>query len=281
MNLKLALDRANTKLKQSGIKSSLLDSEILLSKVINKTRAFILLNLNEKIKNDRYHYYMKLIQKRKKGIPIAYLMGEKNFWKYKFTINKDVLIPRPETELIIEQVLKYFRYKSKINFLDIGVGSGCIILSILKEKKNFFGTGIDISDKCLNLSKINADKLGLKNRVKFFKSDVDNFNFGKYDLILSNPPYIKKLDLKYLDRDVIDYEPKMALDGGLEGLSEIRKVIIKSSELIKKNGKLILEIAFDQKKSVKKLLKEKGFYVNNVVKDYANHDRCIISTKLW
>ncbi len=280
MNLKIALDKANIELKQNGIKSSLLDSEILLSKAINKTRTFVLLNLSEKIKDDKYNYYMKLIHKRKKGMPIAYLMGEKSFWKYKFIINEDVLIPRPETELIIEQVLKYFRYRSNINFLDIGVGSGCIILSILKEKKNFFGTGIDLSVKCLNLSKINADKLGLKNRVKFFKSDVDNFNFGKYDLIISNPPYIKKLDLKYLDKDVIDYEPKMALNGGLEGLSEIRKVINKSSELIKKNGKLILEIAFDQKKGVKEILKKKGFYVNNVVKDFANHDRCIISTKL-
>ena len=280
MNLKIALDKANIELKQNGIKSSLLDSEILLSKAINKTREFILLNLNEKIINNNYYYYMKLIHKRKKGMPVAYLMGEKSFWKYKFIINEDVLIPRPETELIIEQALKYFKYRSNINFLDIGVGSGCIILSILKEKKNFFGTGIDLSDKCLNLSKINADKLGLKNRVKFFKSDVDNFNFGKYDLIISNPPYIKNLDLKYLDKDVIDYEPKMALNGGLEGLSEIRKVINKSSELIKKNGKLILEIGFDQKKSVKELLRKKGFYVNNVVKDFSNHDRCIISTKL-
>ena len=137
MNLKIALDKANMELKQNGIKSSLLDSEILLSKAINQTRAFILLNLNEKIKNDNYHYYMKLIHKRKKGMPVAYLTGEKDFWKHKFIINEDVLIPRPETELIIEQALKYFRYKSNVNFLDIGVGSGCIILSILKEKEIF------------------------------------------------------------------------------------------------------------------------------------------------
>ena len=182
--------------------------------------------------------------------------------------------------MIIEQALKYFKYRSNINFLDIGVGSGCIILSILKEKKNFFGTGIDLSDKCLNLSKINADKLGLKNRVKFFKSDVDNFNFGKYDLIISNPPYIKNLDLKYLDKDVIDYEPKMALNGGLEGLSEIRKVINKSSELIKKNGKFILEIGFNQKNKVKSLLKKKGFYINCISRDLGNNDRCIVSTKI-
>ncbi len=190
------------------------------------------------------------------------------------------MIPRPDTEIIIEQVLNIFKNKSKINFLDIGVGSGCILLSILKEKKDYLGTGIDMSNECVKLSKINANKLGVNNRVKIIKSNVDNFNFGKYDLIISNPPYIKKLDLKYLDRDVINFEPKLALNGGLEGLSEIRKVIAKSSELIKKKGKLILEIAFDQKNEVIKLLKDKGFYIENIVKDFAKNDRCIISTKI-
>ena len=130
------------------------------------------------------------------------------------------------------------------------------------------------------MSKINAFKLGVSNRVKLYKYDVDNFIIGKYDLIISNPPYIKKLDLKYLDRDVSKFEPNTALNGGIEGLSEIRKVIDKSSELIKKSGKLILEIAFNQKKDVTKLLRNKGFYVNQVVKDLANNDRCIISTKI-
>ena len=109
------------------------------------------------------------------------------------------------------------------------------------KEKNYLGTGIDLSDDCIKLSKINA-KLGVTNRAKFFKSDIDNFNIGKYDLIISNPPYIKKLDLKYLDKEILNFEPRLALDGGLDGLSEIRKVIAKSSELIKK-GKLILEIA--------------------------------------
>ena len=164
--------------------------------------------------------------------------------------------------------------------MDIGTGSGCIILSLLKEKSHFYGTGIDISEKCINISQINALKLSVTNRVKFFKSDIDNFNYGKYDLIISNPPYINKLGLKYLDRDVINFEPFNALNGGIDGLSEIRKVIKKSSDLIKRNGKLILEIAFDQKLKVKKLLMEKGFYVDCVLRDYANNDRCIVSTKI-
>ena len=123
-------------------------------------------------------------------------------------------------------------------------------------------------------------KLNLSNKISLYKSDIDNFNYGKYDLIISNPPYIKSIDFKYLEKDVSKFEPKLALDGGLDGLSEIRKVINKSSELIKNNGKLILEVAFDQKSKVKNLLKEKGFYINRVLKDLSNNDRCIISTKI-
>ena len=167
----------------------------------------------------------------------------------------------------------------KLKVLDIGVGSGCIILSILKEKSDFYGVGVDLSQKCIDISKINAQKLGVNNRVKFYKSDIDNFKLGKYDLIISNPPYIKTFDLKCLERDVIDFEPINALNGGLDGLSEIKKVINNSTKLIKKNGKLVLEIAFDQKNLVVKLLRNKGFYINKIVRDYANNYRCIVSTK--
>ena len=164
--------------------------------------------------------------------------------------------------------------------MDIGVGSGCILLSILKERKDFFGTGIDISEKCLNISKINAINLKVSSRVKLYKSDVDKFNLGKYDLVVSNPPYIKRSKFKYLGRDVAEFEPRLALDGGLDGLSEIRKVIKKSSELIKKNGKFILEIGFDQKNEVISLLKKESFYIDSTQNDLANNERCIVSTKI-
>ena len=172
------------------------------------------------------------------------------------------------------------KYKNKLKILDIGIGSGCILLSILKERKNFYGTGIDISKKCLNITRINAINLKVSSRLKLFKSNVDKFNFGKYDLVVSNPPYIKTKKLKYLERDVVEFEPRQALDGGLDGLSEIRKVIKKSSELIKKNGKFILEIGFDQKNKVINLLKKEGFYINSTQKDLAYNDRCIVSTKI-
>ena len=280
MNIQTLIQDASNKLKKKNIKSPLLDSEILMSKVIGKEREYIILNPNLDLNEKKIKYFKYLINQRALGKPVAYLIGKKDFWKYEFVITEDTLIPRPDSELMIEKVLKFVKNKSKLNILDIGVGSGCILLSILKEKKDFYGTGIDIKRKCIDISKKNTLKLNLSNRTKFFKSDVDNFNYGKYDLIISNPPYINKLDLRYLDKDVIGFEPKSALNGGLDGISEIRKVINKSSELIKLNGKLFLEIAFNQKQKVKKLLMNKGFYINNVFKDYSENDRCILCTKI-
>ena len=280
MNIQSALIEANKILAEKNIKSYKLDSEILLSKVLKKDRKFIILNLDRILNNIHYKKFKDLVSQRSGRKPIAYLIGKKDFWKYEFYISNGTLIPRPETEIIVEESLKIFKHKSKLNVLEIGIGSGCILLSILKEKKNFKGVGIDISKKCVELSKINALKLDINNRVKFFKSDVDNFSIGKYDLVISNPPYIKKHNLKYLEVDVANHEPHLALDGGIDGVSEIIKVIDKSSKLVKKGGKLILEINFDQVYKVKKILNKKGFYINKVLKDLGKNDRCIVSTKL-
>ena len=279
MNILTAINGASEVLKKNHINSAKLDSEILLSKVMKQDRKYIILNLDKELKNEYLKAFNDLITKRSLGQPIAYLIGKKDFWKYEFCVSKETLIPRPDTEILIDYILKITKQKTNLKILDIGTGSGCILLSILKEKKDFRGTGIDISNKCLEISKINASLLDISSRVKFIKSNVDNFFYGKYDLIISNPPYIKLLDLKYLDRDV-NFEPKLALNGGLDGISKIKKVINRSSELIKKNGKLVLEIGFDQKHKVKKLLKDKGFYINRIIKDYAKNDRCIISTKI-
>ena len=280
MNIQSALTEGLNILKNKSILSAKLDSEILMAKALGKKREYIILNNDKIIKEQNLKYFKKLVHERATRKPIAYLLKKKSFWNSEFYVNKNTLIPRPDTEIILEQVLKFTKNKNYLNILDIGVGSGCILLSILKERKNFYGTGIDISKNSLDTCKINAKKLLLDRRVKFFKSDVDKFAIGKYDLVVSNPPYIKTCDLKYLENDVIKFEPKLALDGGLDGLSVIRKVIKKSSELLKKNGKFILEIGFDQKNKVIKLLNNKGFYINSTVKDLAKNDRCIISTKI-
>ena len=280
MNIKLALNQGTKILKNKFINSSQLDAEILMAKSIKKDRKYILLNLNKTINKTELINFYKLINERSRGNPIAYLINKKSFWNSEFFVTRDTLIPRPDTELIVENAIVSMKKKNIANILDIGVGSGCILLSILKERKNFYGTGIDISKKCLNISKINAKKLKVNSRLKLYKSNVDKFNLGKYDLIISNPPYIKKYNLKYLEKDVIGFEPILALNGGLDGLSKIRKIILKSSELIKKKGKFVLEINFDQRKEVRNLLEINGFYINRIVQDLAKNDRCIVSTKI-
>ena len=278
MDIQSALKKGQSILIDNNIISAKLDSEILMSQAIRKNKKFIILNLHKEIKKRDLDYFDNLIQERAKSKPIAQIIKKKDFWKYEFIVNNNVLIPRPDTEILIEQALKLVKNKNRLQILDIGIGSGCILMSILKEKKNFIGTGIDISNKSLQISKVNGQKLRINNRLRLFKSNIDNFNTGKYDLIVSNPPYIKKNDLKCLEKD-IGYEPKQALDGGLDGLSEIRKVINKSSELIKRSGHFIIEIGFDQKNKVKKILRDKGFYIKKTVKDLSNHDRCIVSIK--
>ena len=280
MNIQELIHHGSRILKKNDVISYLLDSEILMSKAIQRDRGYIMLNLNKKVDKKISNYFKDLIFQRSTHKPIAYILGKKSFWNYEFNISSDVLIPRPDTEIVVEKVLEITKNKSKQKILDIGTGSGCILLTILKEKQNFYGTGIDISKKCIDITRINAIKLGVYDRLKLIKSDIDNFNYGKYDLIISNPPYIKKTDLKYLEKDVVNFEPILALNGGLKGLSEIRKVINKASKLIKTRGKLVLEIAFNQKYEIKKILNEKGFYINSVAKDYADNDRCIVSTKI-
>ena len=175
MKLKLAIKEAFNELKKSNIKSALLDSEILISQAINKNREFVLLNSDFKINTNELFNLQKLIYERKKGKPISYLTGQKFFWKHNFRVNDHVLIPRPDTEVIVEKILNIYKEKNRINFLEVGVGSGCILLSILKEKKSFRATGIDISSQALRVCNINAYRLAVKNRVKLFKSDNQKF----------------------------------------------------------------------------------------------------------
>ena len=280
MNIHQTINKAAKILIKNKIKTPYLDSELLLSKVISKDRGYIILNLKETVSKKYLYEFYHLIQRRKKGEPVAYLINYKDFWKQKYFVNNDVLIPRPDTEVLIEQTLQMFGKDKRLRILDIGTGSGCLVLSILKERKNFLGVGIDISKKALKVANFNAKLQHLKNRVKFYNSDIDKFFFGKYDLILSNPPYIKNFDIKYLDEDIAGYEPKVALDGGSDGLTKITKVINKASCLIKKNGKLILEIGYNQRNEIVKILKARKFYINKIIKDYGKNDRCIVSTKI-
>ena len=279
MNYLDAINFGNKILKFKKINTYSLDTELLLSKVLNCTREQLLINLNKKIKKNKFNKFISLISRRVTNEPIAYIFKKKEFWKYNFKVNNQVLIPRPETEIIVEQVLKQSNLNNSKIILDIGTGSGCLLLSIIKERPNFYGIAIDICRKALNVAKYNAKMHQLENKVKFINIDIDKFIYNKYDFIVSNPPYVKNIDLKRLDNNVKHFEPFIALSGGSDGLSEIKKIILKSKKLLKKNGKLIFEIGNNQNKNVINLLKKNGFIINKICKDIHSYPRVIVSSK--
>ena len=280
MRLSEAIFEGANILQKKNIQSFFLDSEILMGKTLNKKREYLILNQNLTVKDKDYLKFISLIHKRSSNIPVAYLTKSKDFWKNEFYVDERVLIPRPDTEILIEEVIFNIKKNKINNFLEVGVGSGCIILSILNEINHLKGVGIDISQRALEVCKINSKRLNLANRIRLYKSDIDKFDIGKYDLIVSNPPYICRSDLNNLMKDVIGFEPKNALNGGIDGASEIKKVIKKSSKLLKKSGKLVLEIGHDQKNKVSELLKNNGFFIKKVIKDLGKKTRCIVSIKI-
>jgi release factor glutamine methyltransferase len=271
------INNGSNLLKDKNILSHQLDSEILLSRVLNKTREELLTHLTKKVKTSSINKFKKLVGRRSLKEPIAYILREKEFWSKIFLVNKNVLIPRPETELMVEKIVKIFNSKD-IFILDIGTGTGCIILSILSELKNSTGIGIDISKKAIEVAKINQKKHNLIKQVKFFQKSLDEINIKKFDLIVSNPPYIRRKDLKNLDEDIKKFEPKLALDGGNDGLDVIKKVIYKSKSILKINGMLALEIGNEQYTKVSKILSKNKFKTKYLVKDYRENIRCILST---
>ena len=257
-----------------------LDAELILSKVLNKRREEIILNNNNKLKNKDIIKFNNYILRRQQNEPIAYILGYKYFWKYKFLTNKSVLIPRPDTELIIEETLNSLPLDNSKKILDVGTGSGCIVISLLKERPKCKATAMDISLNAINLAKTNAKLHQLENKINFINIDIDKYKSYNYDLIISNPPYINSIELNRLDNDIKFHEPKLALSGGSDGLRNIKKVIIKSKKLLKINGKLILEIGHNQKIQTSKILNKNGYYINKISKDLSGKYRCIVSTKL-
>ena len=271
-----AIKIGSSLLKENNIPSYILDSEILLSKTLNKSREDILINLDKRINKNNISIFKKYLLRRSRNEPIAYILEEKEFWSKQFTVNKNTLIPRPETELLVDKILKLYKEK-KISILDIGTGSGCIILSLLSTLKLSTGIGIDISKNAIEIAKKNAAKHNLSNRVKFFIKSCIGVYGKKFDLIVSNPPYIEKKDIKNLSEDIKMYEPKLALDGGNDGLDLIKKVIYKSKSILKINGMLALEIGNEQIIKVSKILIDNNFRIKHVIKDYKTNVRCVFA----
>jgi len=273
------IEQASKILKKHNIQSHELDAQLLLSNIMKVKREYLIINNKLTISEKIIEKYDLAIKRRIKREPVAYITGQKEFWSDNYLVNRGTLIPRPETELLIYKIVNFFKNK-KVNILDIGTGSGCILLSILKELNFARGIGIDVSSKAIKTAEVNSKNLKLSNRSKFKVANLDKFNLGKYDLIVSNPPYIPSKDIKNLSKDIINYEPLTALNGGSDGLDLIKKVIYKSNHLLKKDGLLALEIGHNQYQKVFCILRSNGYREMSKEYDFNRNVRCIIGTKV-
>lgn len=279
MVLEKAVKQASKILKNHNIHSHELDAQLILSDIMKVKRESLITNNEVVISEKIIEKYDIAVRRRIKREPIAYITGKKEFWSIDFLVNHGTLIPRPETELLIYKLVNFFKNK-RINILDIGTGSGCILLSILKEINFSRGIGIDISSKAIQMAEANSKYLQLFCRSKFKVIDLDKFNIGKYDLIVSNPPYIPSRDIKNLSKDITNFEPLIALDGGIDGLDLIKKVIYKSNHLLKRGGLLALEVGYKGYKRISNILRYNGYRELSKECDYNHNVRCIISTKV-
>ena len=279
MLLEKKIQSATKILNDHNISSSRLDAELIISNILGIKRENLINNDKMVINNKIIDEYNSAIYRRSKREPIAYITGKKEFWSHDFIVNHSTLVPRPETEILIHKIVKIFKNK-KINIIDIGTGSGCILLSILKELKFSKGIGIDISPKAIKIALENSKRMKLCNRVNFRVLEIDKIYGNKFDLVVSNPPYIPLKDIKNLSKDVKNYEPIIALNGGVDGLDLIKKVIYKSTRALRKSGLLAIEIGNGQYKKVSNILRQNGFREYSKECDYKDNVRCIISTKL-
>jgi release factor glutamine methyltransferase len=266
-------------LKISDIQNHQLDAKILLKYLLNLDNETFELKKNDEISKINLDAYLVLINRRSKDEPIAHIVEKKSFWNDDFKVSKDTLIPRPETELIIESVIKYFPNKdSNLKIADLGTGSGCIIISLLQEYINAYGVGIDISRPAIDVANINKRLLKNPVRLDLVKGDFDNFNLNGFDIIVSNPPYISKTD-QNLQKNVHDYEPHLALFSENNGLIFYEKILKNISSTIKNKFYLFLEIGKGQEKDVFNLLKKNNFTLISIENDLAEIPRCIVAKK--
>ena len=279
MNLENTVKKASQKLKDNNIISYLLDAEIILADILGVERESLITNNKANVSQKIVLKYNEAIQRRIKNEPIAYILGKKEFWSENFIVDKSTLVPRPETELLIHKLVNIYKNR-RINILDIGTGTGCILLSLLKELYNSRGIGIDISSRAIRIAKINSKNLNLTNRAKFKNFDLDKYEMAKFDLIVSNPPYIPSQEIRKLSKDITNFEPRKALDGGPDGLDLIKKIIYKSNILLKKSGILAIEIGFGQYRTVSEILNSYKFREFSKIYDNNNNVRCIITTKI-
>lgn len=279
MNIKELLEESILKLKKYNIEDARLQSKVLLSYVLKTNEQYLIINQNKEVNKENEITYKKYIDKIIDGIPMQYITNNQEFMKLNFYVDENVLIPQPDTEIIVQKVIEIAKDKN-IQILDLCTGSGAIAVSLAKYIENSNIVASDISSKAIQIAKLNAEKNLVHKKMEFYISDMFEFEKDinkKFDIIVSNPPYIKTDIIKNLSKQVKN-EPHIALDGGQDGLIFYKEIVEEAYKYLNKQGVLLLEIGYDQRKDVISLLKESNKYENiECIKDLSENDRVIIA----
>ena len=265
-----------------NIQTAKIDSEVILANILNTTRINLITKQDVTLNKEQEDLFSKLVERRKQKEPVAYILNKKEFWNENYFVDKRVLIPRPETEILIELLLKKIKDKNKAyKVLDLGCGSGCLLISFLKEMQKSQGIGVDISSNALEVAKKNIELHNLNNRAKLVRLDLLTLRTkDKFDVIFSNPPYLSSSDYAKLSDDVKNFEPKQALVGGFNGVLYYKKIIALAQSALKKNGYLALELGDRQYRTISKLLQDHSFRILDKYQLINNEIRCILAAKM-
>ena len=279
MLIKEAIRKGMISLKTNNIQEPNLKSRLLMQYILNKPRQYLLIHDNEELTNKQEKTYLENIEKMIKGVPLQHITHSQEFMKMNFYVNENVLIPRPDTEILVEEVINIAKKINAKKILDLCTGSGAIAISLAKYIENSQITAVDISEEALRIAKLNAVNNNVEDKITFVKSDLfENSVKEKYDIIVSNPPYIKKDFMKKLDKEV-QQEPYIALDGGYDGLDFYRKIISEGYQYLKFKGYLCMEIGYDQKQEVFDMIEKQEKYSNTYSKiDLGGNDRIVVTT---
>ena len=265
-----------------NIQTAKIDSEVILANILNTTRINLITKQDVTLNKEQEDLFSKLVERRKQKEPVAYILNKKEFWNENYFVDKRVLIPRPETEILIELLLKKTKDKNKAyKVLDLGCGSGCLLISFLREMRKSQGIGVDISSNALEVAKKNIELHNLNNRAKLMRLDLLTLHTkDKFDIIFSNPPYLSSSDYAKLSDDVKNFEPKQALVGGFNGVLYYKKIIALSQSALKKNGYLALELGDRQYRTISKLLQDHSFRILDKYQLINKEIRCILAAKM-
>ena len=279
MNIEEILKKEINNLKQNNIENSTLKAKILLANILNVKKEYLLMHSEEEIKQEDKIKYENCIKELIKGKPLQYITNKQEFMALDFYVDENVLIPQPDTEILVEKAIEISKTTQKNKILDMCTGSGCIAISLAKKINNAQITAVDISNSALNVANKNAINNNVENKIKFINSNMFNNIEEKFDIIVSNPPYIKTETINKLGIEVQN-EPHLALDGGIDGLKFYKIIANNAFKYLNENGYLLLEIGYNQQNSVTQLLQDIGKYKNiETVKDLGGNYRVVIARK--